>query len=529
MYDLIIKNGQIYDGTGNPATQLDLGIKDGKIKKIGHLDDAEATQIIDAKNLAVSPGFIDAHSHSDLLCTKPEMQKVKLRQGVTTELLGQDGISVAPVSDKTRPLWQQQLKALNGDIGDWPWESIAEYLAFLEKSSIPCNALYLVPHGAVRSLVMGFEERIATKEEMEQMRLLVEEGMRQGAVGLSTGLEYTPNLYSDKDELIEICKGSAKYHGSLVVHIRNEDDTCLEALDEVVDVARQSGVRLHISHFKVAGEGNRDKYEIFLNKMMEARKEGIEVTFDQYPYVHGSTVLLSILPAWMHAGGTGKMLERLKDPKARAQVKADYDVSRGYKNFKDENEWKKITINFVATEANKVLEGKTMYEVAELRKQDPFDAMFDLLIEEDAAVTMIVEWGFEEDIIYGMKHELQMVGSDGIFGGRPHPRVSGTFPRVLGKYAREAGVFTLAEAIRKMTAAPAQFLRLHDRGLLRENYWADIVIFDPKTVTDQATYEDPMQAPIGIEYVIVNGEITIKQNEYTGTTSGKVIRLQELA
>lgn len=527
MYDIIIKNGDVFDGTGNPSTKLDIGIKDGKIKTMGHLDGQEAEVIIDAQGLAVAPGFIDPHSHSDLLCTKPEIHMTKIRQGVTTDLLGQDGISVAPVSEETKPLWQKQLKGLNGDIGDWPWESIDDYLTFLENTPLAGNVLYLVPHGAVRSLVMGFAEREATKEEMVQMRLLVEEGMRQGAVGLSSGLVYPPNVYSNKEELIEICKGAAKYHGSFVVHIRDEGNYCLEALDEVIDVARQTGVRLHISHFKIAGSKNRHKFQPFLQKLDDARQEGIEVTFDQYPYATGSTVLHNILPNWMHSGGTEKMLERLKDPSLRDQIKQGIAEKDDYRNLGVSSEWEKITISTVASEKNRHLEGKNMLEIAEIRGVEPIDAALDLLVEENGAVTMIIQWGQEEDIIHGMTHPLQMVGSDGIFGSRPHPRLYGTYPKVLGRYTREQGVMTLAEAIRKMTGAQAQFLRLKDRGYLRENYWADIVIFNPGTITDNASYEDPLQPPTGIAYVIVNGQITIHDNEYTGATAGQVIRRED--
>lgn len=520
MYDIIIKEGQIYDGTGNPSTKLDIGIKDGKILSIAKLEGAKANVTINAERLAVAPGFIDAHTHSDLLCTIPETHKIKLLQGVTTELFGQDGISVAPVSKKTKPLWQKQLKALNGDIGDWPWESVDEYLSFLEKTPIAGNALYLVPHGGVRSLVMGFEERNATQKETYQMRLHVEEAMKQGAVGVSSGLIYPPNVYSNKEELIEICKGSAKYNGSFVVHIRNESNKSLEALDEVIDVARQSGVRLHISHFKAV----HGKYEQALNKMNDARSEGIEVTFDQYPYAAGSTVFHSILPPWMHSGGTVQMLERLKDENVRKKIKRDFKENQDYENSVLNFGWENILINAVTAEKNKNLEGKTMVQVAEIKEKEPAEAAFDLLIEENAGITMTNFWGQEENIIHGMKHSLQMVGSDGIFGSKPHPRLYGTYPRVLGEYVRKRSAFTLAEGIRKMTGAPAQFLRLKDRGLLMENFWADIVIFDPDTVSDNATFENPTQPPTGIYYVIVNGKVTIKKGEYTGETSGQVIR-----
>ncbi|EGL83833.1 D-aminoacylase domain protein [Caldalkalibacillus thermarum TA2.A1] len=524
MFDLIIRNGKLYDGTENPWTRLDIGIVSGKIANIGDLGHEQARIEIDAQGLAVAPGFIDTHVHSDLLCTKPEIHKIKVLQGVTTELLGQDGISVAPVSELTKPLWQKQLKGLNGDIGEWPWHSIDEYLKFLDKSNLAGNVVYLVPHGNIRTLVMGFAGRKATRNEMQQMRELVEEGMRQGAVGVSSGLIYPPNVFADKEELIEICKGAAKYDGCFVVHIRNESHRSLEALDEVIDVARQSGVRLHVSHFKVAGQINRDKYEKALAKMDAGRAEGIEITFDQYPYTAGSTVFHAILPPWMHSGGTSEMLERLKDPVIRQKVKEDFQSNLDYENWVLNCGWENIIIASVSTEKNKRLEGKNVLQLAEIKGVEPADAAFDLLLEENAGVTMVVHWGNEQDVIYGMKHPLQIVSSDGIFGGKPHPRLYGTYPRVLGRFVREKKALTLEQAIRKMSGAPAQLLRLKDRGFLREGYWADIVVFDPDTVLDRSTYEDPLQEPAGIHYVLVNGELTVKDGEYLGTTAGQVIR-----
>jgi N-acyl-D-amino-acid deacylase len=524
MFDILIRNGKLVDGTGNPWTKLDVGIKEGKVLEIGSLYEREAKLEIDATGLVVSPGFIDPHVHSDLLILKPEIHKIKLLQGITTELLGQDGISVAPVSQVTKPLWQKQLKGLNGDIGEWPWNTVDDYLSYLEKSRIANNAAYLVPHGAVRTLVMGFEGRTATKEEMNRMRELVEEGMRQGTVGVSTGLVYPPNVYSDKEELIEICKGSAKYGGSFVVHIRNESNHSLEALDEVIDVARKSGVRLHVSHFKVAGQINRAKFEKALEKMEQGRNEGIEITFDQYPYTAGSTVFHAILPPWMHAGGTEELLKRLESPAVRERIKKDFKTNVDYENWVLNCGWENIVITSVATERNKVFEGKSVQDIALMRNTIPEEAALDLLLEESGAVTMVVHWGNEEDVIYGMKHPYQMVGSDSIFGGKPHPRLYGTYPRVLGRFVREKAAFTLEEAVRKMSGAPAQFLRLKDRGILREGYWADVVIFNPDTVLDQATYENPLEEPRGIHYVIVNGELTVRNGEYIGTTAGKVIR-----
>lgn len=524
MFDIIIKNGQIYDGSGNPSTKMDIGIKDGKIAEIGKLNQFEAENIIDAEGLAVSPGFIDTHSHSDLLCTKPEIHKIRLLQGITTELHGQDGISIAPVNSETKPLWQEQLKGLDGDIGDWPWETVDEYLEHLENIPTAGNVLHLVPHGNVRTLVMGFEERTATEEELDQMMKLVEKGMEEGAVGVSSGLIYPPNVYSNKEELIAICKGAAKYDGVFVVHIRNESNKSLEALDEVVDVARQTGIRLHVSHFKVVGQYNRDKFKEFLGNIDKARAEGIEVTFDQYPYTAGSTVFHSILPPWMHSGGTKKMLERLQDPNVRSQIQKDFKENDSYENWVYSCGWENIFINTIVTEENKILEGKSMDEIAKLRGQNPDEAALDLLVEEKAAITMTIHWGVEEDLIYGMKHPVQMVGSDGIFGSKPHPRLYGAFARVLGRYARDEGIFTLSEGIRKMTGAAAQLLRLKDRGYLREGYWADIVIFNPDTINDTATYENPIQLPSGISYVLVNGKMTVQKGEYTNETAGQVLR-----
>jgi N-acyl-D-amino-acid deacylase len=523
MFDIVIKDGQVYDGTGNPWTMLDIGIKNGKIVYMGKLDKTESKIMIDAKGLAVSPGWIDTHVHSDLLCTKPEIHKIKVLQGVTLEVLGQDGISVAPVSETTKPMWQKQLVGLNGDIGNWPWNSIEEYLDFLSHCNLAGNVAYLVPHGNIRTLVMGFEGRKAGAEEMKKMKELVEKGMKQGALGISTGLVYPPNVFSDKEELIEICKAAAKYDGCFMVHIRNESSWPLEALDEVIDVAIKSSVRLHISHFKVIGLKNREKYKEAIEKIDQARDMGIEVTFDQYPYTAASTMLTSILPPWVHDGGTEQLIARLQKPDFREKIKDEFENNYEYENWVYSCGWGNIVISSVSTEKNRYLEGKNVLEISEIKGTNPADAVFDLLIEENAGVTMVVHWGQEEDVMDVIKHPLQIVGSDGIFGGKPHPRLYGSFPRVLGRYVREKKLLTLSEAIRHMTGAAAQMLRLKDRGLLREGYWADVVVFDPDTITDCSTYENPLLEPVGIKYVLVNGELSVEDGRFTGICSGKPI------
>jgi N-acyl-D-amino-acid deacylase len=471
----------------------------------------------------VCPGFIDTHVHSDLLCTKPEIHQIKLKQGVTTELLGQDGISVAPVSSSTKELWQKQLKGLNGDIGDWKWFSVSEYLQFLQKSNPLGNVSYLVPHGNVRTLVMGFDNREANYEEMTAMRKHVENALDEGAVGFSSGLVYPPNVFSNTQELIEICKGVAQYDGCFVVHMRNESFNIMGALDEMFEVAKQSGVRLHISHLKVIGTRNRHFYPRILEKMEEARSQGIEVTFDQYPYTAGSTVFHAILPPWMHDGGTEKMIERLGDQEIRKRLKEELAESTTYENWVFNCGWDNIIVASVGTKENKQYEGKSVDEISRLRKQSPSDTAFDLLIEEEGNVSMVIHWGLEEDMTKAMKSPYHIVGSDSIFGGKPHPRLSGTQPRILSRYVREQGVLRLEEAIHHMTGAPAQLLRLQDRGIIKEGNWADIVILNSETIKDEATFDDPTRDPSGINFVIVNGEICVENGTTSLQGNGRVL------
>lgn len=526
VFDFVIRNGMVCDGSGNPWTRLDIGVSNGRIRRIKKGIEEKGRYEIDAGGLVVSPGFIDPHSHSDLWCMKPQVHYIRALQGITTEVFGQDGISVAPISESTKPLWQKQLKGLNGDIGSWPWNTVEEYLGYLDQMKMVGNATYLIPHGAVRTLVMGFEGRVAKVDEIRLMGELVEEGMKQGAFGVSSGIQYPPCVYADKEELSEICKSAAKYDGCFMVHIRNESNQSLEALDEVIDVARMSGVRLHVSHFKVCGNVNRDKFSVALEKLDAARAEGVEVTFDQYPYTAASTVFHAVLPPWMHDGGTEDMLARLQNPQTREKIKWDMANNGEYDNTVKNNGWENIVIASVASEKNREIQGKSVAEIAKLWGKSPDDTAMDLLIEEEAAITMIIHWGEDEDVIKAMQHPLQMVGSDGVFGGKPHPRLYGSFPRVLGHYAREKKVFPIWEAVRRMTHAPAQLLRLPDRGLIREGYQADIVVFNPNTVLDRATYHEPLQECVGIEHVLVNGAWVVKDGCFTGATAGKVIRRQ---
>lgn len=524
MLDILIKNGKVFDGTRNPFTWQDIGIKDGKIVAIKRNLEIDATQTIDASGLSISPGFIDPHVHSDLLITKPKIHNIKVKQGVTTELLGQDGISVAPVTAKTKPLWQAQLKGLNGDIGDWPWESVESYLDYLSEMKSLTNAAFLVPHGNIRSIVMGFENRIASEEERVAMRKLAEQGMEEGAVGFSSGLVYPPNSFSDTAELIEICKGIAKYDGCFVVHMRNESNNILVAVEEMLEVARESGVRLHISHFKVIGLKNRKFFPCVLEMFERAREEGIEVTFDQYPYTAASTVFHAILPPWVHDGGTEEMLERLQNNEDKEKIKLDFLTNLNFENWVYSCGWENIIISSIEADEYKDYEGESVKEIASSIGKEPDETAFELLVKANGNVTMVIHWGEEDDITKAMQSPYHMVGSDSIFGGKPHPRLSGTQPRVLGRYVRELKVLTLEEAIHHMTGAVAQLLRLKDRGYIKEGNWADLVIFNSKIITDKATFTSPTLEPEGIEYVLVNGVVCVERGKCNHLLNGQIIK-----
>ena len=386
------------------------------------------------------------------------------------------------------------------------------------------NAAFLVPHGNIRTMVMGFENRIATEEERVAMRKLAEQGMEEGAVGFSSGLVYPPNSFSDTAELIEICKGIAKYDGCFVVHMRNESNNILTAVDEMLEVARESGVRLHISHFKVMGLRNRKLFTEVLNKMEEARGEGIEVTFDQYPYTAGSTVFHAILPPWVHDGGTEKMLSRLRNNEDRERIRSEFLTNLDFENWVYNCGWENIVISSIGSDEYKKYEGKSVQEIASIMGKEQVDLAFDLLLKANGDVTMIGHWGVEEDITKAMQSPYHMVGSDSIFGGKPHPRLTGTQPRILGRYVRELNVLTLEEAIHHMTGAPAQLLRLKDRGLIQEGFWADLVVFDPETIIDHATYSSPLSEPEGIKYVLVNGVVCVENGESNNALNGQIIK-----
>ena len=527
MLDVLIKNGKIIDGAGNPWFGADLGIQGDKIVRVCHAIKAEAEKVIDAGGLTVSPGFIDSHTHSDVRVFKHPEEDSKLMQGITTALIGQDGLSVAPLDEANKPPMMLRVSGLLGTyLKEWPWNSMADYLSAMEKLPPATNSMMLVPSGAIRAMVVGWENRPATPGELERMKRILAQAMEEGGCGYSTGLIYPPGIYADRTEMVEMCKVAASYGGFFVVHMRNEGDYFLDSLHEVIGICRDAGCPLHISHLKIAGKKNWGRAGEALALIEEARAKGLDVTFDQYPYLAGSTMLDAVIPPRFHAGGTAKLLERLKNPTIREEIR---QVQEGLKperwdNWVDTCGWDGIVVSAVKTDANRFIEGKSVAEIAKVTGKTPIDAVCDLLVAEENAVTMVVFYGSEEDVKEIMRSEYMTLCSDGIVGGKPHPRVYGTCARFLGKYVREEKVLTLPQAIRRMTSFPAQRLGLQDRGLIREGMIADIAIFNPDTIIDKGTYAEPNQYPVGIEYVLLSGKVAVEKGKLTGLRAGKALR-----
>ena len=525
----LVKNGWIVDGSGNPGFKGDVLLDGGVIAKVAPSIEEAGAEVIDAAGLVVAPGFIDTHSHSDLqILVEPEVAP-KVMQGITTEVLGQDGISMAPLPVEYISPWRKNLAGLDGDSDqiDWTFVNTENYLNMIDAVKPGLNECYLVPHGNIRMEAMGLENRLPNEEELEKMRQITRREMEAGAVGLSTGLIYMPCAYSESLEIIEMCKVVAEYDGIFVIHQRSEADTILDSMEEVIKIGRESGVKIHYSHFKVCGKKNWDKVEKVVELLEAAQKEGIRVSFDQYPYVAGSTMLGVILPPWVHDGGTDKVLERLADPELRKKMV--YDIEHGipgWDNFVEFAGLDQIFVTSVKTQKNQDAIGLSLTELGELRGKDPYEATFDLLYEEENAVGMVDFYGTEEHVIRFMKRPEMNACTDGLLGGKPHPRVYGAFPRILGKYVREEKALTLEEAIYKMTKKPATTFNMTGRGELKEGYAADLCIFNPDTVIDKGTFVEPIQYPEGIEYVIVGGEVTVEKGKHTGKRNGVVLRMK---
>ncbi len=541
-YDIIIKNGRVFDGTGNPWMKLDVGICAGRISSVGDLDASQAMHVIDATGLIVSPGFIDIHTHSDLTLLINPNAESKVRQGVTTEVLGNCGTSPAPTNNATLELLKKTWGS-EADEVDWSWTTFGDYLRRIEDQGTAVNIVGLVGHGTIRIAVMGVDSQPPSSKELEEMKELVASAMADGAFGMSSGLVYLPGSFATTDELVELCKVVARQGGLYTSHIRGERETIVDALKEAIAIAKRSGVRLQVSH-NCPKYGAHGKFEEMSRIYDAARGRGVDLTIDNDAHTDFNPQLSQVLPQWAQAGGDQAAAERLRDPKMRERIKKetldDTLPGPGYAGLVKHDRWDRIFL-FHAVK-NRALIGKSFEEIAALRSQEPIDAYLDLLVEEDGDASALFNYIDEEDIKALLRHPLMMVCSDGNavapYGALGKiqgywPCSYGEYPYILERYVREEGVLTLQEAIRKMTSFPAQKLGLRDRGQIREGMWADIVVFNFENIRDRATCRFPYEFPLpnyphkypeGIEHVLVNGEVVVTKGEHTGALPGHIIR-----
>lgn len=515
MYDIIIKNGTVIDGTGTDSYSADVGILGEKVVEIGDLSESKAKVVIDAAGLIVSPGFIDIHTHTDTgLLIEPRAES-KIRQGVTTEIGGNCGGSVGPLRGEALNEAQKWMDK-HGVAGNR--ESLGGFLDLLEDREIGVNYATFVGNGTIRSAVMGAENRPPTAEELVEMKREVAQAMEEGALGLSTGLIYTPSMFADTDEIVELAKVAASYGGYYASHIRGESGTLFTALSEAVEIGKRADIPVEIAHVKASGRNVWGKAEEALAIIDKARSEGVDVTGDRYPYLAGSTGLKNVMPVWAREGTKEEQLQRLEDDETRRKIK-EYINSHPF----NDTRWDEILI---------CIDGATARDWAQRCDVEPAEMVCQLLIENDMDVAMCTFTMSQEDTDVILSHPFIMVASDSsakapygeLSEGKPHPRTYGTFPRVLQEYSRERRLFGVSEAVRKMTSMPAQKIGLTNRGVLKEGNYADICIFDYANVKDNATYAEPHQYPSGIEYVLVNGQIAVNKDEHTGALAGKVLR-----
>lgn len=529
-FDLFIKKARIIDGTGNPYYRADIGIRAGKIAAIEHdLGAVPANQTIDATGLVASPGFIDTHAHDDAYLLIDPKGEHKILQGVTTCIIGNCGLSLAPSSED----FVDYMRKVGGLFGAeglaeniFKMETFSKYLELLDANGLGINVVPLVGHTTIRIAVMGWEDRAPTKREIERMIELTAESMEAGAAGLSTGLMYIPAFSATTEEIIELARVVSSYDGLYATHMRNEGDHVLNSIGEVIRIGQEAGLRVHISHHKIAWRRNWGRSRESLKLLKKARDEGLEVTCDQYPYTAGSTTLATALPPDFAAGGPDIYVEKLKDQETRkALISQIKNVRVGWENLILGAGFENIFISF--SRKNRKYEGMSIAQITRAEGRNPYDIIFDLIIEEGLNIGMVAFLMDEDDIRRIMQSPLTMIGSDGIPGtgtDKIHPRMTGTFPRVLGRYVRELGVIRLEEAVRKMTSLPAQTFRLKNKGLLKEGFDADIVLFDPETVIDKGTYDEPYQKPEGIFWVFVNGRIAVENGKLTGAASGRIFK-----
>jgi dihydroorotase/N-acyl-D-amino-acid deacylase len=529
-FDVVITNGHIVDGTGSPWYSGDIGIRAGKIVAIANLADAPRQQTIDARGRVVAPGFIDMLGQSEKTILVDQRLPSKIYQGITTEITG-EGDSAAPLNDAII----QANKAKYDRLNITPdWRTFAQFFERLEKQKIGINFASYVGATQVRRMVLGEADVQPTAAQLDQMKSLVREAMRDGAMGVSTSLEYAPAPYAKTEELIALASEAGKLGGIYATHMRSEGDGEAAALEEALHIGKEARIPVEIWHFKVGGKSNWGRMPEMIARIAKARADGFDVTADTYAYTAWSNDFSAFIPPWAHDGGDQKLMERLKDPAARARIRKD--LLTPSKHW--DNEWQEIPgpeaviVTLVYNPKLTSLQGKTLADVAKAWNKDPMDALFDLLIEDNGLTEVAVFGMSESDVALALQQPWVSVDNDssgtspeGILGKEhPHPRAYGTFPRILRKYVREERKLTLEDAIRKFSALPAQRMRITDRGVLKAGMWADVVIFDPATVTDVATFENPNQLSKGMDYVLVNGVPVIEDGKMTGALPGKVLR-----
>ncbi|MGI8999235.1 MAG: N-acyl-D-amino-acid deacylase family protein [Candidatus Limnocylindria bacterium] len=521
-YDLLIEHGTVVDGNGEPAYAAAIGVRDGLLEVIREETDAlTARKCIDASNLVVAPGFIDLHSHSGLMIFADPLHEPKVRQGVTTEVIGVDGLSYAPIPDRSD---LEALVHMNAGLDGRPdisydWATVESYLDRLDALRPSVNLAYLVGNSALRLAAIGWEEVEASKQDIANMRAMLREAMEQGAIGLSSGLDYPPGAYANTHELAALTSAAGLYH----THVRYDlGDRYLDPFREAIDIGRRGDGATHITHFyhrQTFPDGSGPMLEL----VEDARAEGLDVTFDTYPSEWASTRLLIMIPPWVQAGGPMRTRERLADPRIRDRIRREL-AERGVL-YAGRNAWDDVRLGAFTRPDLLRWEGHTLGAVIRDRGDDPVDVLCDLLLAEDLRLNQVTPGPWTETLRDFIRHPVGMIGTDSTFvGDKPSPRTYGSFPRVLGQFVRDEALLSLEEAVRSMTSAAAARLGLRDRGLIRDGYIADLIVFDPERVRSNATYDDPRQFPDGIGWVMVGGELVVERGEHTGARPGRVLR-----
>jgi N-acyl-D-amino-acid deacylase len=544
-YDLLLTNGVVVDGTGAPAARAEVGVTAGRIAYVGPPNGIEAGRVLDAAGHVIAPGFIDIHSHSDFTLPLPDQAdflKYYVAQGITTLVVGNCGYAPAPINPETAPLMQAYTAFIKPRDLDWRWRTFGDYLGYLEQHGVYLNTVPLAAHGALRIAVMGFDARSPHRDELVEMKAHLSECLESGAFGLSCGLIYAPGMFATTDELTALAELLPAHDGLFTFHVRGSSETLQPATQEVLDVARRGGVRVQHSHLEAFGKPNWPQVEWALDAHDRAVMGGVDHGFDVIPYTAANTTFLAILPPWSLDGGVPKLLERLRDPDTRKQIQKDIaEVVPDWPtwrpggwphNLVEATGWDNVWIMWVESDDNKDYEGKSLATLAEERGRDPFDVAADLILAEEGHVTALYigvsgdlheEWALRQII----QHADASIETDAFSLGRgkAHPALYGAFPRVLGQYVRDEKLLSLEDAVRKMTSLAAERLRIPQRGTVREGCWADLTVFDPATIGDRATYEQPAERPAGIDYVLVNGTVVVDHDHVdTDTLAGQVIR-----